>query len=320
MILFNKNTSYNLNPLSMPRLRQDELYDIPNVIVRKINESLGVIRFADIIDIAQKNGMTLVEAGQSIIRSHGLEDYVAIVNEDKMYSNDKYYNAVIDSCKYINMQLESSKTIDTSFLEEYINEDIENGNTDNLDIILNETGAVAGLNDFNRTTSADVRQGMLRASNTAKSIKDKVFHWGAKKVLGMADSALQGDNADKAAKIGNTIGKQVVGGVIKGAADAASDELAKVGRKAAAVGILGGGMYVLKNQFMNLTNQERYNRIKRERPFIIKRWLMALKRLLSRLLFRRKKAPQQQQGIITSMISKVHSKISDLSKSLKGEV
>ena len=80
-MIFDKSISYDLNPLSMPRLNNDECYhDIQDVLVRQINESIGVVRFTDILDYSKKSNLSISEVSDLLNEYYDM-DIVAIVNE-----------------------------------------------------------------------------------------------------------------------------------------------------------------------------------------------------------------------------------------------
>ena len=309
-MIFTKNDSYDLNPLSMPRLQQDELYNIPDVLVRKINENVGVIRFSDILEIARKNNMSILEAGYNIIRDHGIHGFVAVVNENRMLIDDSYYLAVLESCKHINMQYGSSLDRDI-FLQSLIEEDIIS-DTNNLDIIL-ESGAYSGVNDANRHISSDMKQVSTQAGGFFNRMGQKVKNWGVSKALGFIDDGLRGNNTvEKVAKSGQNLGHTLGKNVVKGFGDEVSKTASKWGTRAATLAAAGGGLYIFRKQLNNLTNQERMGRIKTKKAFFLKRWLLKLKEMLARLIRRRKTAPPSQQSKLSNMIARVQNKIHSL--------
>lgn len=309
-MIFNKNMSYNINPLSMPRLYDS--YNISDVLVRKLDEHTGVIRFSNILDYARNNNIGIYEAGNTICREHGLENYISIVNELKMYTNPSYKQAVLENYKIIPMQLESIGYDEElcNLLEYNIDIDIYN-DTYNTDIILNELHSLAGWNQANNTIST----GFYNTVDSIRAIPDKVAGAIAgkiksavgNKIVSSVDSALSDPaKQDKLADSLRNVGSKLAGGAVKGAFDDTKTSVAPYLKGAAATAAIGGGLYVLNNQINNLTNNEA---IKTKNPGIIARIINALKRCFNSLLGRQKVAPSNQQGIIARLINKVKNAI-----------
>lgn len=312
-MIFNKIMSYDINPLSMPRLYPNETYNTQDVLVRKIREDTGVIRFSNIIDFARSQSIDVSKAGRIICESHGLENCVTIVNEEKFYLNESYRQAVIESINFIPMQLEqASYNVPFSILLEYcIDTDIMNNNTNCTEILL-EIEAVEGLNDFNQGVSNTItNQGDFFGSIKNK-ITSKVGGWLGRKASGfinnyLGDEANQDKIAEKVGQVTKKATDQVVGNIADSARDAASPYLKGAMVTAAAGGLLA----VLNNTVHTLTDNENLNS---DNPGVLSRTFNSLKNCMNTLLGRQQTAPQGQQGIIARLIQKVKNALSYLGK------
>lgn len=305
-MFFSKDMAYDLNPLSLPRLQQNELYNIPDVLVRKINENVGVIRFSDILSIAKKNLMSPEEAGYNIIREHGLHDYVSIVNESKFYSNEDYEQAVLESVHKIRLQFDTHIGYDEELfdlLNEAVYYDILNNTTDHLDYIL-ETGLMDGLNDVNHELSHDQRQAAAEIDNATNTIAGKVGKVAQNHVLSTADKWI-GQNKPVVDTAAKKIGEKFAQGTEIAMKHGRSVLKNKIDHYTKKTLLIGGGAAlatILKKQVRNLTSQETMNS---NDPGVLKRSYNALKRILGRLTNREKYCSPKQRGIISSLIYKI---------------
>ena len=195
-MIFDKRMAYDINPLSMPRLSPYENYSSIDVLVRKINEDTGVIRFSNLLDFARSQDIDLITAGNTLCENYGLRNYITIVNEEKFYRNNSYRQSILESYRYIPMQMEYADydVLYYNILEQVILEDIQY-NTNTTDILL-ETGVVNPINGINYTLS----QAQDSAIDTADGVKSKLgqavlapFKW----LLNKADKSLTPEQMDK---------------------------------------------------------------------------------------------------------------------------
>lgn len=309
-MIFNKTMAYNIDPLSLPRLYPYETYNTYDVLVRKINENTGVIRFSNIVDFARNQNINLLEAGKTICGYHGLENYITIINEEKFYLNNSYRQAVLESFQHIPMQLEkASYNVPFSILLEYCVEmDIKN-NTYYTDLLLEDISS--GSNNLNNESSNDQKSEQGLFSGLKDSFTNKVtsgLKWLGGKVIG---NYLDNNSEEVSEKVGQAapkVANRIVDNIASGVKDTVS--YAKGAMVTAAAGSM---LALLNNTVNNLTNGENINS---DNPGIIKRTLNSLKGCMNQLLGKQQNAPQNQQGIISRLINKVKSAMSYLGKKI----
>lgn len=315
-MIFDKRMAYDINPLSLPRLSPYENYSSIDVLVRKINEDTGVIRFSNLLDFARSQDIDLITAGNTLCEEYGLRNYITIVNEEKFYRNNSYRQSILESYKEIPMQMEyvDYDVLYYNLLEQAILEDIYY-NTNTTDILL-ETGVVNFNNDLNYTLSHT----QDTASDIASSFKDKLVQGllisPIKGVLNLADKHLTPEQMDKVTQTVSqkteNMSQKVGAALVRGGKNGVKTSVKPYLKGAAAAAVVGGGLYTLNRQINNLTNP---NNIKKK-PNVIRRILNSLKRILSSLFSRRKASPPQQQGIISRLISKVKNSIEYLTRKI----
>lgn len=312
-MIFDKRMSYDLNPLSLPRLSPYENYSSIDVLVRKINEDTGVIRFSNLLDFARSQDIDLITAGNTLCENYGLKNYITIINEEKLYRNNSYRQSILESYRDIPMQMEYANydILYYNVLEQAILEDIQyNSNT--IDILL-ETGIMDFMNDFNYSAS-HAKDTAIETAQDTKSRLGQFIAAPIKALLNKADESLTPEQMNKVTekvsqkteKMGQKVGESLVRGGAKGVKASVKPYL----KGAAAAAVIGGGLYTLNRQVNNLTNP---NNMKKK-PNILRRILNALKRILSSLFSRKKASPPQQQGIISRLITKVQNSIAYLTR------
>lgn len=303
-MIFNKSIAYDMNALSIPRLYDaDSRFGLNDVLVRKINETTGVVRFSELIDISRSVNCSLLESANNLSGLYGL-DIVYIVNEAKLYNNT-YRNAVLETYHLLPMQLENVG-IDIecyNLLEQAIEQDIYNNSTYYTDYILE---GIEQLNDLNVAATA-AGQDVGDAAETGKSVLGKVAGKIKSAVAGHIVDALD-DNLKDPKKVeqisqsANKFTKNAVKGAIKGATDGIKSEFGSAAKKAAVATAALGTFAIINRQVKNLTNNENINT---KDPGRIAKTMNSLKRIWSNLSQKRSYAPPQQQGIITRLINKI---------------
>lgn len=303
-MIFNKSIAYDMNALSIPRLYDaDSRFGLNDVLVRKINETTGVVRFSELIDISRSVNCSLLESANNLSGLYGL-DIVYIVNEAKLYNNT-YRNAVLETYHLLPMQLENVG-IDIecyNLLEQAIEQDIYNNSTYYTEYILE---GIEQLNDLNVAATA-AGQDVGDAAETGKSVLGKVAGKIKSAVAGHIVDALD-DNLNDPKKVeqisqsANKFTKNAVKGAIKGATDGIKSEFGSAAKKAAVATAALGTFAIINRQVKNLTNNENINT---KDPGRIAKTMNSLKRIWSKLSQKRSYAPPQQQGIITRLINKI---------------
>ena len=324
-MIFDKSISYDLNPLSMPRLNNDECYhDIQDILVRQINESTGVVRFTDILDYSKKSNLPISEVSDLLNEYYDM-DIISIVNEVKFYMNDEYQLAVLESVNVIPMQVDSLG-IDKEFselLEYCILQDLENGTTEYTDQLFLETGIVGNLNNVNNFVS-DIK---ANAIDGIKHIGSQALNKGGGMLKTLATKA--GDYLDSHDNFATRFVNKHIdtnGQGLAGKAANKVDELIKSGQeglekkggewlkdKAQKVGI-GALIATAANTINNMTNQENMTS---NNPSILQKVLNSLKSMYDRLMGHKENAPVQQQSVIQNLLNKAQNGMKSIEAKLK---
>lgn len=324
-MIFDKSISYDLNPLSMPRLDSDECYhDLQDILVRQIDESTGVVRFTDILDYSKKSNLSISEVNDLLNEYYDM-GIVAIVNETKFYMNDEYQLAVLESVNTIPIQIDSLG-IDEEFselLEYCILQDLENGNTDYTDQLLLETGVVANLNTANQVVS-DIKAnaidgikhvgsqalskggGLLKTlATTAGNYLDTHDNFATRFVNKQIDTKGQGAANWAAGKVDSAI-KSGQEALEKKGGEWLKDKAQKVG--------IGALLATFANSINNMTNQENMTS---NNPSVLQKVLNSLKQMYDRLMGHKENAPPQQQSVIQNLLNKASNGMKNLEAKLK---
>lgn len=318
-MIFDKRMAYDINPLSLPRLSPYENYSSIDVLVRKINEDTGVIRFSNLLDFARSQDIDLITAGNTLCEDYGLRNYITIVNEEKFYRNNSYRQSILESYKEIPMQMEyvDYDVLYYNLLEQAILEDIYY-NTNTIDILL-ETGVVNFNNDINYTLSNVQSTGQETISDMKQNIKHGLFVSPIKWFLNKADENLTQQDIDNFESIlsrkTQNLGSRAAAEVIRGGATGTKRAVMPYVKGAALAAIVGGGLYTLNRQVNNLTDNERLKEtVAKNNPNVLRRLSNSLNKCLTSLLVRKRSAPPERQGIISRLINKIQNAIAYLAR------
>lgn len=318
-MIFDKRMSYDLNPLSLPRLSPYENYSSIDVLVRKINEDTGVIRFSNLLDFAKSQDIDLITAGNILCESYGLLNYVAIINEEKFYKNNTYRQTVLESYRDVPMQMEYADydVLYYNILEQSIFDDISS-NTHQTDILL-ETGVMNDFNDMNYSYNNFEKSGAETLSGLKKDMQHAFFVSPTKWFFNKVDENLtQQDMDDFAAGVSKrtqNFGSRIASEVIRGGARGTKRAVTPYIKGAALAAVVGGGLYTLNRQVNNLTDNERLKEtVAKNNPNILRRLTNSLNKCLTSLLVRKRSAPPQKQGIISRLINKIQNAIAYLAR------
>jgi hypothetical protein len=279
-----------------------------SVVVQPYKENIGIVNFSSIMDIADREAISCLEAMNLISSAHHVNECVATVYQAKLYEDANYRQAVLESMNDIKMQYIDAGTdayLDRG-LEESVSLSLENNNTEPIDLFLE------GMWDWLTGKGANEYQNLANVGRT-------VSRWVSKKT----DQALSniGDNMTNGAlnALNNTLndpqkrenlenkGAQALQNLTKKGIEKVTDTVrdkakpyltgAKAGVTAATV--LGGGLAV----FNALTNQETIN--KTNNPGVITRMINSLNKMQNILTGKWRNSPPQQQGIISKIIAKI---------------
>lgn len=303
-MIFNKITAYDMNPMSVPRLYDHrDRFGLNDVLVRKINESTGVVRFIELIDLARNNNCSLLEAANNLSGLYGL-DIVYIAHEAKLY-NDTYRQAILETYQSIPIQLETVGIDEECYdlLEQAIEEDLSNNDTYYTDYILE---GIEQLNDVNvAATNAgrDVGDAVDAGKSVFARIGDTIKKAAGDKIVGAVERALNDPKkVEQVSQAANTFTRNAVKGAVKGATDGIKSELGSTAKKAAVATAALGAFAIFNRQVKNLTNNENINT---KDPGRIAKTINSLKRVWSNLSQRRQYASPKQQGLISKLIMKI---------------
>lgn len=327
-MIFDRSVSYDLNPLSMPRLNNDECYnDIQDILVRQIDESTGVVRFTDILDYSKKSNLHISEVSD-LLREYYDMDLVGIINETKMTMNEEYQMAVIEAMNYMPLQIDSIG-IDEEFselLEYCIIMDLENNNTEYTDQLFIETGIIGNLDGLSMISNAkdNVISGVKHYGSQALSKGAGLLKSMAGKVLNPIGNYLDThDNVatrfinDKIDTGGQKLSNWATGH-INNLVDKGQNALETKGKDflknaAQKVGI-GAIIATAANTINNLTNQENMTS---NNPSVLQRVLNSLKQMYERLMGQKDNATPQQQGVFSNLMNKLSNGMKSVEAKLK---
>lgn len=328
-MIFDKSISYDLNPLSMPRLDSNECeVDIKNILVRQVNESTGVVRFSDILDYSKKSNLSISEVTELLSEYYDM-GIVAVVNEIKLNSDDDYQLAVLESVNIIPLQIDSLG-IDEEFselLEYCILMDLENGNTEYTDQLFLETGIVSQLDHANNVVS-----------DAKANVIDGVQHYGGQ-VIGKVGGFLKNIVGAAANKFGNYMDTHdnVATRFINSKIDAGGQKLSNIASDKIdqLVGkgqdwLANKGTTILKDKAQkltigavlgmaakslnNLTNQENMTS---NNPSVLQRVLNSLKQMYDKLMGHKENTPPQQQNVVQNLLNKCQTAMKNIQAKYK---
>lgn len=324
-MIFDRSISYDLNPLSMPRLNNDECYnDIQDILVRQIDESTGVVRFTDILDYSKKSNLSIYEVN-NLLREYYDMDLVGIINEVKMNINEEYQIAVVEAMNYMPLQIDSIG-IDEEFselLEYCIIMDLENNTTEYTDQLFIETGIIGNLNgliDVKDNVISGIQQygsqALSKGAGLLKSMAGKVLN-PIGNYLDTHDNVATRFINDKIDTGGQKLSNWATGH-INNLVDKGQNALETKGKDflknaAQKVGI-GAIIATAANTINNLTNQENMTS---NNPSVLQRVLNSLKQMYERLMGQKDNATPQQQGLVSNLMNKLSNGMKSVEAKLK---
>lgn len=282
----------------MPRITNESM-----TIARPKSREECIVNFSSIIENANRKEISLVEAMKDIATEHKVDNCIAVVHQAMFYENTEYRDAVLESISDIKMQYVDAGTdfqLD-KLLEDVVEIDLKNGNTDMSDLL------TEGLFDWAGSQINGLNKIGNEVKDTYRAAKDDALGYVGNRLMnGLMSGAQQylSDPEKKKKFVGNvtdTANKVFTQGIEK-ATGTTQDKLKpyvrgiKVG--AAATAVLGG----MAAMFNSLTNQENINNAN---PGVATRMINSLNKMLNILTGRAQQAPPQQQGIISSIISKI---------------
>lgn len=328
-MIFDRSISYDLNPLSMPRLNNDECYnDIQDILVRQIDESTGVVRFTDILDYSKKSNLHISEVND-LLREYYDMDLVGIINEIKMTTNEEYQMAVIEAMNYMPLQIDSIG-IDEEFselLEYCIIMDLENNTTEYTDQLLIDSGIIGNLNDLNtmvgnisQNSIAGIQhigtQGLAKGASLLKNLAGKVLNPIGNYLDTHDNAATRFVNSKIDAggqKLANMAKDQIDNFVGKGQ-DWLENKGTEILKDKAQKLTIGAGLGILAKNLNNLTTQENMTS---NNPSVLQRVFNSLKQMYDRLMGNKENAPPQQQNMIQNLLNKCQTAMKNIQAKFK---
>ena len=284
---------------TLPKLLDEN--SVP-VIARHKSREECIVNFSSIMEMADRDGISLEEAANSIAKEHHTNRCIAVVPQAMFYENARYRDAVLESISSIKMQYVDAGTdyrID-KLLEDAIETDLANGTTENTEAITELFGWVAGQMHGLNKLGNDVRD---EVNSHKKGIIDYVGNKLTQGALSGAQSYLsKEENRNKLANnLSNTVNNTVKQSIEKATGTVQDKTVPYVrGAKAAltATAVLGG----LGAMFNSLTNQETINNAN---PGMATRMINSLNKMLNVVTGKANQAPPEQQGLISKIIAKI---------------
>lgn len=316
------NDSFILDEL--PILEKNDNYFSPkNILIIESRFENNTINFSDVYDISKYNDTYILETISDIIDSHQeLNNVVFLVNELKYYNNNNYRKAVLEVVEYYPTQFYklNYETFFNNLLESIIENDIINGNTKNIDMLLSEgeffnnisNMISGGLNNIGTTihnfNTQVEKQGEKISNFLNKSTTEKTMQVG-NYLLGKLDDhpelkkSVSNFMSEKSAKTAGELLNTAKNSFKNTLDNGIANTIKNTNLGTLLGGAIGAGSALIAHAPENATNAatNKLSSIKN-----------AITQKISSLFNLQKDAPPEKKGIISQLIAKLKKMLSSL--------